>query len=92
MSIQYHKPVKPQQQHSNHLTNHYLQLKSPCHRSCFASCLFLPTAEGQNRLFGIISAAAETREAERAGVWSSFGQPYACLGVPQQVRTDRIGY
>lgn len=44
------------------------------------------SAEGQNRLFDVISKAAEAREVDRAGVWTSVGQPYVCLGVPQQVR------
>jgi drug/metabolite transporter superfamily protein YnfA len=69
---------------------HFIQQKNPWHSSCFAFCLLLHTAEGQNRLFSIITAAAETREAGRAGVWASFGQPYVCLGLPQQVCIDQI--
>lgn len=47
-------------------------------------------AEGQTRLFDVIRSAAEAREADRAGVWASFGQPYACLGEPKQVRLCRV--
>lgn len=47
-------------------------------------------AEGQTRLFEVIRTAAEVRETDRAGVWASFGQPYACLGQPQQVRCVRF--
>ena len=49
-------------------------------------CAVLSCTEGQSRLFDVIRSAAETLEADRAGVWASFGQPYACLGQPQKVR------
>jgi hypothetical protein len=65
-----------QQQHVCALTDRLLLL---------LSC-YIQTAEGQNRLFDVISKAAEAREVDRAGVWTSVGQPYVCLGVPQQVR------
>lgn len=49
-----------------------------------------PHTEGQTRLFDVIRSAAEAREANPAGVWASFGQPYACLGQPQQVRAEGV--
>ncbi|WIA28068.1 hypothetical protein OEZ86_010653 [Tetradesmus obliquus] len=41
--------------------------------------------EGQARLIDFIKSAAAEREAAPAGVWASFGKPYACLGELQQL-------
>eukprot|EP00879_Flechtneria_rotunda_P023651 GHRR01025026.1.p2 GENE.GHRR01025026.1~~GHRR01025026.1.p2 ORF type:complete len:137 (+),score=51.60 GHRR01025026.1:295-705(+) len=43
-------------------------------------------AEGLARLTDLIKSTAEEKEAQPAGVFASFGKPYACLGgEPVQV-------
>lgn len=56
------------------------------HQLIMCACMLcrLP-AEGQARLFDVIRSAAEALEADRAGVWARFGQPYASLGEMVQV-------
>jgi hypothetical protein len=65
-----------------------------CQQSSVAFCCTSPAhalhAEGQARLIDFIKSAAAEREAAPAGVWASFGKPYACLGELQQVSRQHV--